>query len=112
MHLSQFDKDATLDDDGTVSVSGTVAAETDAQGNVVPRRNTVRFHFLIVQGEHVLKGESASRADRWSGVTEDAGGLSPGPAVAIGLAVEAKKKPTPTFLSSTWMEEITLRPLI
>lgn len=112
MHLSQFDKDATLDDDGTVSVSGTVAAETDEHGNVVQRRNPVRFEFLIVQGEHVLKGESASRADRWSGITEDAGGLSLGPATAIGLAVEVKKKPTPTFLSSTWMQEITLRPLI
>ena len=42
-----------------------VADETDEHGKVVPRRNTVRFHFLIVQGEHVLRGESASRADRW-----------------------------------------------
>ena len=112
MQLSQFDKDAILDEAGNVTVSGSVADETDEHGNVVPRRNTVRFHFLIVQGEHVLRGESASRADRWSGITEDAGGLSPGPAVAIGMAVEAKKQPTPTFLSSTWMEEITLRPLI
>lgn len=112
MHLSQFDKDATLNEDGTVSVSGAVAAETDENGNVVPRRNTVRFEFLIVQGEHVLKGESASRADQWTGVTESGGGLSLGPAVAIGLSVEVKKKPTPTFLSSTWMQEVTLRPLI
>ena len=51
MQLSQFDKDATLDEDGKVSVSGAVAAETDEHGNVVPRRSTVRFHFLIVQGE-------------------------------------------------------------
>ena len=109
MHLSQFDKDATLDQDGRVSVSGTVGAETDENGNVVQRRSTVRFEFLIVQGEHVLKGESASNADRWSGTTSDAGGLSLGPAVALGLAVEIKKKPTPTFLTSTWMEEITLR---
>jgi hypothetical protein len=112
MQLSQFDKDATLDEAGRVSVSGSVAAETDEHGNVVPRRNTVRFEFLIVQGEHFLKGESASRADRWSGITEDAGGLSMGPAVALGLAVEVKKKPTPSFLTSTWMQEITLRPLI
>ena len=112
MHLSQFDTDAILDEAGKVSVSGAVAAETDELGNVVPRRNTVRFEFLIVQGDHVLKGESASRADRWTGITEDAGGLSMGPAVAIGFAVEVKKKPTPTFLSSTWMQEITLRPLI
>jgi hypothetical protein len=112
MQLSQFDKDATLDEDGRVSVSGTVPAETDEHGNVVPRRNTVRFEFLIVQGEHVLKGESASRADRWSGTTSDAGGLSPGPAVALGLAVEVKKQPTPTFLTFTWVEEITLRPVV
>jgi len=112
MHLSQFDQDATLNDNGTVSVSGTVAAETDEHGDVVPRRNTVRFEFLIVQGEHVAKGESASRADQWTGVTESAGGLSLGPALAIGLAVETKKKPTPGFLSSTWMQEIVLRPLV
>jgi hypothetical protein len=112
MHLSQFDKNAILDEAGKVMVSGAVADETDEHGNVVPRRNTVRFEFLIVQGEHVVKGESSSRADRWSGETETAGGLSLGPAVAIGLAVEAKTKPTPTFLSSTWMQEITLHPLI
>lgn len=111
MHLSQFDKDATLDQDGRVSVSGTVADETDEHGNAVQRRNPVRFEFLIVQGEHVLKGESASIADRWSGTTADAGGLSLGPAMALGLAVEVKKQPTPSFLTSTWVEEITLRPV-
>ena len=108
MQLSQFDKDATLDEDGTVTVFGAVAPETDEHGKVVPRRNPVRFHFLIVQGDHVLKGEAVSIADRWSGTTSDSGGLSLGPAVALGLAVEVKKQPTPTFLSSTWVEEITL----
>jgi hypothetical protein len=95
-----------------VTVSGTVAAEMDEQGVVVPRRNPVRFHFLIVQGEHVLEGESVSSADRWSGTTLDAGqGLSMGPAVALGLAVEVKEQPTPSFQTFTWVEEITLKPL-
>jgi hypothetical protein len=95
-----------------VTVSGPVAAETDEQGNVIPRQNAVRFHFLVVQGDHVLKGESASHADRWSGTTADAGqGLSMGPAVALGLAVEVKEQPTPSFQTFTWVEEITLKPL-
>jgi hypothetical protein len=112
MQLSQFDKEATLDQDGRVTVAGPVALETDEDGKVIPRRSTVRFHFLIVQGDHVLQGESASNADRWTGTTLDANhGLTPGPATAMGHAVEVKEKPTPTFLSSTWVEEITLRPL-
>jgi hypothetical protein len=94
-----------------VSVSGTVPDETDEHGKVVPRHHPVRFHFLIVQGDHVLHGESASIADRWSGTTSDSGGMSLGPAVAMGLAVEVKEQPTPTFLSLTWVEEITLRPV-
>jgi hypothetical protein len=110
MHLSQFDKEATFGEDGKVTISGAVASETDEQGEVVPRSNTVRFHFLIVQGEHVLEGESASTGDRWTGTTLDADtGLSIGPAVALGLAVEVKKQPTASFQTFTWMEEITLK---
>ena len=109
MHLSQFDKDATLDKNGRVSVTGVVVAETDDMGKVVARTSPVQFHFLIVQGEHILQGEATALGDRWGGTTDDAGGLTPGPAVALGLGVEVKKQPTPTFVSSTWVEEITLR---
>jgi hypothetical protein len=109
--LSQFDKEATLGKDGRVTVSGSVAAEMDERGVVVPRSDAVRFHFLIVQGEHVLEGESVSSADLWKGTTSDAGqGLSMGPAVALGLAVEVKKQPTASFQTFTWVEEITLKP--
>jgi hypothetical protein len=113
MQLSQFDKQATLAEDGKVTVFGAVAQETDEHGNVVPRRNPVRFHFLIFKDGRVLHGESASIADRWSGTTSDADqGMSMGPAVAFGLAVEVKEKPTPMFLTSSWVEEITLQPLV
>ena len=71
-----------------------VAAQTDQHGNVVPRRNTVRFHFLIVQGEHALKGQSASGGPL-DEITEDAR-TRPGPAVAIGMAVEAEQPRRPS----------------
>jgi hypothetical protein len=94
-----------------VTVTGSVAAETNEQGEVIPRRSTVRFHFLIVQGDHVLRGEASSNAERWGGTTEDAGqGLTTGPAVGLGLAVEVKEQPTAGFQTFTWVEELTLKP--
>jgi hypothetical protein len=110
MPLSQFDKEATLGEDGTVTVRGAVAPETDEQGVVVPRSHPVRFHFLIGQGEHVLEGEAVSTTDRWIGTTDGGSGLKLGPAVALGLAVEVKEQPAPSFQTFTWVEEITLKP--
>jgi hypothetical protein len=90
-------------------VSGPVAAQTDEAGRAVPRENAVRFHFMVVQDGHVVRGESVSDGARWSGTTGAAEGLSPGPAIALGLAVEAKTTPAATFETASWVEAITLK---
>ena len=110
MPKSQFDKEATLEADGRVTVRGAVAPETDEQGVVVPRSSPVRFHFMVAQGGHVLEGEATSTADRWVGTTNGAGpALELGPAVALGLAVEVRQRPSPGFESFTWVEEVDLK---
>jgi hypothetical protein len=109
MQLSQFEKEGRLDADGRVTVSGSVAPETDEDGKVVRRQTPVQFHFLVVQGEHVLSGDTASRVDRWVGTTSDGDpGFTAGPALAIGLGVEVRGAPSPSFDCFTWAEEVNL----
>jgi hypothetical protein len=109
MQLSQFEKEGRLELDGSVTVSGSVAPETDENGKVVPRETLVRFHFLVVQGDHVLSGESASLVDKWVGTTSEGDpGFTTGPALAIGLGVEVKRAPSPSFDCFTWAEEVNL----
>ena len=109
MQLSQFEKEGRLEADGRVTVSGSVAHETDENGKVVPRETRVQFHFLVVQGEHVLSGDTASSVDRWVGTTSEGDpGFAPGPALVIGLGVEVRRAPSPSFDCFTWAEEVTL----
>ena len=69
----------------------------------------MRFHFMVVQDGRVVRGESVSDGARWSGTTDAAERLSPGPAIALGLAVEAKTTPAATFETTSWVEAITLK---
>jgi hypothetical protein len=110
MQLSQFNDEATLDEDGTVTVSGAVAAETDEHGKAVPRSTPVLFHFLIVQGDKVVQGNAESSDDTWSGVTDPGQTLSAGEATALGHALEVVEQPTPTFRTATWATKIVLKP--
>ena len=108
--LSQFDKEATIGDGGRIRVSGPVAPATDEQGQVVERQIPVRFHFMVVKDGHVLHGESTSLGNRWSGTTSiGAEGLTPGPAMALGFAVETKTSPTATFETASWVETIEVK---
>jgi len=95
--LSQFDKQATLGDDGRVTVRGAVE-QRDAP---------VHFHFAVVQDGTILSGRAESSGDRWGGTT-DRGGLQEGPAVALGLAVTLRDGPTAGFETFTWVEEVSL----
>lgn len=91
-----------------MTVSGPVGDETDENGNVVPRTTPVRFHFLIVQDGNVVSGEADATGNAWEG-TAAAEGLTPGPALAVGLAIQVKGTPAPTFETATWAEQIMLR---
>jgi hypothetical protein len=95
--LSQFDKQATIQGDGRVSVGGSVTQQSEP----------VHFHFAVVQDGTILSGRGDSSGDRWGGTTDGAG-LEEGRAVALGLAVTLREGPTAGFETFTWVEEVTL----
>ena len=97
--LSQFDKQATLEADGRVTV----------RGDVTQRAQPVHFHFAVVQDGTIVSGRGDSSGDRWGGTT-DGGGLGEGRAVALGLAVTLDEGPAAGFETFTWAEEVTLAP--
>jgi hypothetical protein len=84
-----------------------VGDERDEHGNVVPRTIPVRFHFLIVKDGNVVSGEANATGNAWQGAA-NAEGLTPGPALAVGLAIQVKATPAPTFETATWAEQIML----
>ena len=106
MAHSQFTS-ATLQEDGTVQVTGPLTVDASATAADVTLR------FLIVQGSTFVHGEGrgvgASANGNWHGTaTAQQGSLQAGPAQAFGLAIVVKKDP-PGFETLTWQEQIQLK---
>jgi hypothetical protein len=95
--LSQFDKQATLEADGRVTV----------RGDMTPRAEPVHFHFAVVQDGTMVSGRGDGSGSRWAGTT-NGGAFTEGRAVALGLAVTLPDGPTAGFETFTWIEEVTL----
>jgi hypothetical protein len=108
MPLSEFDQQARLLPDGRVQVSGTTELERDEQGNDVPRKAPVHFHFLVVQGGIVVSGRTQTLEEVWTGSTTASRDLRPGPAQAGGLAIITREGPPPAFETFTWFQELLL----
>jgi len=103
MPNSQFNNQATLQDDGTVHVTGTVTVAEPAEA--------IEFRFMLVQNDVVVTGTGQAMGDGWMGTTAPGQGqLGAGPALAIGLAVLARTAPGGGlgYETFTWSDQIEL----
>ena len=104
MAASQFNSPATLLEDGSVSVEGSL--ENDPAAAL----SDVEFRFLLVQGDVVVQGKGRGSAGIWTGTAPAGQGpLEEGNALAIGLAFVAKREP-PGFEIFSWSDQIRLAP--
>jgi hypothetical protein len=104
MPFSQFNSPATLRADGTVQVTGPFTVAEPVQD--------VEFRFMIVQNDVVVEGRGRGRGGSggWSGETDRGQGrLEEGPALAIGLALLARKRPGRGYETFTWSGQIELK---
>jgi hypothetical protein len=103
MPNSQFKSPARLQSDGRIVVGGTQ--------NVQPLASSseVRYHFILVQGDAVAKGEGQGHGSTWSGLTEpNQPPLELGRVLAVGVAVQAKGMPEPGLMTFSWSDQIEL----
>jgi hypothetical protein len=103
MPNSQFTSPARLQSDGRIAVGGTQKVQPLSSGP------EVRYHFILVQGETVARGEGQGFGSTWSGLTEpDQPSLELGRVLAVGVAVQAMGAPDPGLLTFSWSDQIEL----
>ncbi len=103
MPNSQFKSPATLQSDGRIRVGGTQNVQPLASGP------EVKYHFILVQGGTVAKGEGQGHGSTWTGLTEpNQPELQLGPVLAVGVAVLAKGLPDPGLMTFSWSDQIDL----
>lgn len=102
MPNSQFNSPMTVLADGTVRAIGTVS--------LTGRTQDVEIRFLIVQNDVVVEGRGQGLGGGgWSGETDPGQErLEAGPALAIGLALLARKEPGIGFETASWSAQIEL----
>jgi hypothetical protein len=85
--------------DGTLTVTG------PAEGD--PGMQVKHLRFTVVQGESLVEDEATVSGSGWSG-SAPAGGLQPGAATGIGLAVLVNPGSPASTETRTWVEPIAL----
>jgi hypothetical protein len=103
MPNSQFNQQAALQADGTVRVTGTVT--------VAEPPEDLEFRFMLVQDDVVVTGTGNAMGEGWMGTSVPGQQqLNPGPALAIGLVVLARKESGGGlgYETFTWSQQIEL----
>jgi hypothetical protein len=85
--------------DGNLEVDGPVEAEAGWEVKHV--------RFMVSQGEVMVEDEGHVAGDGWSGSTAG-GGLQPGDAQAVGLAIMLDRASPPGFETVTWIEPVRI----
>ena len=106
--LSQFDKQATYRDD-KVTVSGSIVPHVDEHGDPLQREHPIHFHFLLVREGVMAVGHTTGIGIGWRGESEPVKGLTAGPALAIGLAIQPSPGALPAFETFSWCEQIEIK---
>jgi hypothetical protein len=104
MAASQFHNQAKLQSDGRVLVTGT-------QQDIEPLSAgpEVEYRFLLVRGDVVVKGSGQGHGSQWTGLTDPGEQpLDPGPVLALGLLILARRDNNPGFATFSWSEQIEL----
>ena len=105
MAASQFNNQATLQSDGSILVSGTQEVQP------LSSAPEMEYRFLLIRGDVVVKGTGQGHGGTWTGLTgTNEPPLDPGPVLAVGLAVLARRGPNPGFTTFSWSEQIELVP--
>ena len=103
MPNSQFKSPARLLPGGRITVGGTQDVHP------VSSSEEVKYHFILVQGDVVAKGDGMGHGTTWSGITDpDQPALQPGPVLALGLGVLATRSPSQGFMTFSWSDQIEL----
>ena len=90
----------------TASISdGTLQVRGPADGD--PGMDVKHLRFTIAQGVAMVEDEANVSGGEWAGTTS-AGGLQPGPALGIGLAVFFNAASPGSYETRTWAEPITV----
>jgi hypothetical protein len=115
--LSEFDRQATLADDGTLTIGGPMEPSRDKQGAQVARPAPLDVLFVVAQdGGGIARGRGQTENGTWKGTATGSQGLRRGPARAFGLVVEPtitpgnRGVPLVTFHTSTWAQDVELVP--
>jgi hypothetical protein len=105
MAASQFNSPAKLHANGQVFVGGTQQVQPLSSGP------EVEYRFLLIRGDVVVKGTGQGHGSQWTGLTEvNEPPLDPGPVLAVGLAILARRDPNPGFTTFSWSEQVELVP--
>ena len=103
MAASQFNSRATLTSNGQIVVGGTQEFQPVGAGP------EVEYRFLLIRGDVVVKGHGQGHSSQWSGLTDSGQpALEPGPVLALGLAILARRDANPGFTTVSWSEQIEL----
>jgi hypothetical protein len=103
MAASQFNDQATLQSDGQILVSG------DQQVQPLSSGPEVEYRFLLIRGDVVVKGTGQGHGSQWTGLTDlNEPPPDPGPVLAVGLAILARRGPNPGFTTFGWSEQVEL----
>jgi hypothetical protein len=85
--------------------NGTLQVTGPAEGD--PGMEVKQVRFTVAQGDVMVEDAASVSGSGWSGQTP-AGGLQPGAAVGIGLAVMFNSGSPGSYETRTWVEPITL----